>query len=638
MSKTMSIRRYVGFLCWTVFANFIFATRQTAAQSENPKELKLAFFPDEPRFSGCYVLRPEKINDAPVYAMDTKQEGKYQFNYVYLHDKERQLWIVQPAKPDSNIGQPHFQGIGANPWTAKWEHEGLVVTEVVSTPVASTSGPTSPVPDFAAIDPLTLISFEKFVESKPMGYFKKIGGSKIWREESSIDAGGRDWTEINVDEHSLFLQSETDSIQIDLYMGTIYHSTNGFQSKDALYSIRNPVLLTSPSTEPSANPVIAVSAGTERVEFKTADKPGAGTDSDIDLELWGVLNGVEKYSGKIRVNPLISGNAFEQNSTDSCLIPIPGQLGSITKIQLTSNGQYPGSSWDIEWIKIQGRQFNINANIEKGSLKRDFSADAYTPPRPVYVIAHEVNGSNEIAGVIANGANAIEADFLWTGSTWVVQHPKDIAHSNPVQSDLTKWLSALKAVADQQGNEFAFVYFDIKNHLLKDSKANFATKINELYTQATAILPDDLNLLFSTSEYSDREAFVQIVPKLTSHHGVAIDCHNNPNEVAAYFSGLGVENVWYANGITSLLPERFAGPKVRPSLATAVALRDKAGQIKKVCSWTYVRRDSIREQFFSRSLDATIVEKSAVVMTVQMVNGGLTRLAKRNDQAFVVHR
>jgi Lipase (class 3) len=143
----MNIARLSTFSCSAFLFVVCLSTRVVHAQAESPRELKLVN-PAEQAFSGIYVLQPDKINDAPVYALDTKQEGQYQYIYIYLHDKNQQLWVVQPVKPDPNVWQPYAYGIGASPSSAKWQLEGMTVAanETLSpaTPPAPSPPPPSP--------------------------------------------------------------------------------------------------------------------------------------------------------------------------------------------------------------------------------------------------------------------------------------------------------------------------------------------------------------------------------------------------------------------------------------------------------------------------------------------------------------
>lgn len=383
-------------------------------------------------------------------------------------------------------------------------------------------------------------------------------------------------------------------------------------------------------------------AGYERVDVKTADKSGAGTDSNIDLELWGTLDGRETYSGKIRLNPLISGDAFERNSTNTVLV-LTVNLGGVHKLKVTSDGRYAGSAWDLEWIQVQGRRFAFNRNLDGNSAEVALDPVAPPPARPVYVIAHECNSAELASQAVGLGANAIEADFMWdsAGKKWVVQHPKDVfdkRHVNPVRTELEPWLAHVRGLAEQSPERLALIYFDIKKETIQGEKLSnqdFTASVATLYGASVAALPKDLNAIFSTGEFADRTGFDSIQANLPRNHGLAIDYHNSAEEVANHFQNVNVNNVWYANGITSLLPEPG---NLGKQLQSAVSLRDSQGRLKKAGSWTYERESSIHSQYFDRNLDFVLVEPAAIAATVKMVDGGLLRLARRRDDPFTVYR
>jgi len=81
---------------------------------------------------------------------------------------------------------------------------------------------------------------------------------------------------------------------------------------------------------------------------KTADKTGAGTDSNITMTIIGDKG---QTTAQV-VNPLISGNAFERNQTDTFTLSNAADVGTITGLVIQSDGQYAGSAWDLEWITV----------------------------------------------------------------------------------------------------------------------------------------------------------------------------------------------------------------------------------------------------------------------------------------------
>lgn len=90
---------------------------------------------------------------------------------------------------------------------------------------------------------------------------------------------------------------------------------------------------------------------TYTVNIKTADETGAGTDSNIDLVIYGSWG----QTSSIRINPLISGNAFETGDSDDFNFAAKN-VGEIKSIKITSDGSYAGSSWKLKSITIKNEK------------------------------------------------------------------------------------------------------------------------------------------------------------------------------------------------------------------------------------------------------------------------------------------
>lgn len=111
------------------------------------------------------------------------------------------------------------------------------------------------------------------------------------------------------------------------------------------------------------------------ITIYTGDVTGAGTDANIDLTIYG--DGQQKT---FRLNPLISGNAFERNQTDTLTLKNVGIL-TVDKITLTSDNSYAGAAWYLGWIDIKvagyenpGR-FTCNCWIDSDNPSRTLTSD-----------------------------------------------------------------------------------------------------------------------------------------------------------------------------------------------------------------------------------------------------------------------
>ncbi len=129
--------RFQALSAWLLFAPIA-----VQAQTAGVNALTV-FYPQDPNFNGSYLRDAKPINDNPVYIYDTKKEGKFRYLYVYLHNKNQQLWVLQPVPPDLTQLLADAQGIGPTPWAAKWDKPGFKVT-----PVGQTAGNPAPVANF----------------------------------------------------------------------------------------------------------------------------------------------------------------------------------------------------------------------------------------------------------------------------------------------------------------------------------------------------------------------------------------------------------------------------------------------------------------------------------------------------------
>jgi glycerophosphoryl diester phosphodiesterase len=265
--------------------------------------------------------------------------------------------------------------------------------------------------------------------------------------------------------------------------------------------------------------------------------------------------------------------------------------------------------------------------------------------RPFYLIAHQCNDISDIGGALAAGANGIELDVHWESvggeaASWWVYHD-DV--TSPSYTRLSGWLDEAKKQADAQGQQFALIYYDIKTpdtdqlSTLRDlTRSKLPIDLNVLYS--TAQIPGTIDLNSSSSPAPDH--FKDLAPGQRFNEGMAIDSQNDCVAVAKYFTGLGVMNYWYGDGISSLTPGFLTA--VESSVQSGVSARDKFNEIKKVYVWTLADSDSIKS-YLDMGVDAILVEANPlgsftatnIVATVKQVDGRSdVRMATRSDFAF----
>ena len=92
-----------------------------------------------------------------------------------------------------------------------------------------------------------------------------------------------------------------------------------------------------------------------KVKVQTGTESGAGTDSDIDLTITGTEGHIS-----VRLNPMISGNAFENGDQDTVYLNKYLDIGKLREVKVCSNGRGWGSDWSLKWIEIDDRRVYFN--------------------------------------------------------------------------------------------------------------------------------------------------------------------------------------------------------------------------------------------------------------------------------------
>jgi glycerophosphoryl diester phosphodiesterase len=236
------------------------------------------------------------------------------------------------------------------------------------------------------------------------------------------------------------------------------------------------------------------------------------------------------------------------------------------------------------------------------------------PPRPFYAVAHRTNSAAAIASALTAGANALECDLRRD----VVDHDGVFRWSTP----LDEWLEAARlALIDHP--QLALIYCDIKE----------PTAMGEIIVKVRARLPLSINVVFSCAAYADRVHFVPLVSSLRAREGFAIDEHEDPVEVGAFFSQNGVERCWYGNGIFVAGPP-WTLPRIEASVRDAIRLRDTQGTVKRVAVWTLADRVAM-ESYIRLGVDAILVNTSDLSKLTNLVGASTqVRMATRSEDAF----
>lgn len=158
------------------------------------------------------------------------------------------------------------------------------------------------------------------------------------------------------------------------------------------------------------NPTVSLTSTKARnynVQVKTGTYSGAGTDSNVYLTIFGNDNGTEVNTGRLLLNPLISGNAFESGDLDTILLENAKDVGTITKIKLEADINIVGDDWYAEYVTVDDKEFSIlkwvkEAEEFKPGTKKDYLVTIVTRPESG---SDSGNGTDDDIYLIINGTN-----------------------------------------------------------------------------------------------------------------------------------------------------------------------------------------------------------------------------------------
>ena len=153
-------------------------------------------------------------------------------------------------------------------------------------------------------------------------------------------------------------------------------------------------------------------------EIHTGDQSGAGTDSNIFVQLVGERG----ITNEVRLNRFISGNAFERNKTDKFSAEFNQDVGDIYKIMLRSDMLWGGPAWLVDYIKVRF------VRSTKSKKYRAFSS---------FQIAKWIEDKKTQEFMFTGG---YRSDVVDKGETYVEQQGKLIRLFNPTGNPMTKEL------------------------------------------------------------------------------------------------------------------------------------------------------------------------------------------------------
>ncbi len=278
-------------------------------------------------------------------------------------------------------------------------------------------------------------------------------------------------------------------------------------------------------------------------------------------------------------------------------------------------------------------------------------------PRPFYVIGHGANTLAAAGEYLAAGANGLEVDVnLMAGPTNVlcIGHGPNVGtgatakhHSVP----LVDFLRGLHELA-RTNRDFCLVYFDCKT--LAATPELGTRLLDAIRTHLTGAGADrvDLNVLISVGKLKETAMFAHIASQLGPHEALMVDGYSDPVAVSAFFTGAGVTNQAFADGIVPLNPF-LSQLAVYGAVRKACRLRNARHQIRFVGTWS-VNNPWWMSKYIKMGVDGIVVDRRMVWYNFCWANLGnglrsLTRLvreqgnnlgirpATRTDNPFALH-
>ena len=219
--------------------------------------------------------------------------------------------------------------------------------------------------------------------------------------------------------------------------------------------------------------------------------------------------------------------------------------------------------------------------------------------RPFYAIAHHCNQVAQLQKAFDGGANAIECDIEWDGALWV-RHPRVLKEPLPSGTPFDQYLPALCEVADEPGERFALLIFDIKPTMQRDHVTELWSRVHGELAVAR-----NLNVLFTVPELERAQVFDGMAAALGERESLGVDEEDEPERVSSYFAGANIARGCYGNGIDSGLPH--LGDSLEESIRRAVAIRDGAGSFTFVYRWTINTQEAMR-RYLDLKVDGLVTD------------------------------
>ncbi len=248
--------------------------------------------------------------------------------------------------------------------------------------------------------------------------------------------------------------------------------------------------------------------------------------------------------------------------------------------------------------------------------------------RPFYIIGHNPNTLPDVKLALAAGANAIEPDinvYAHDPTGLCMSHFEGDRDASP----LITYLRDLHQVV-KENEQLVLIIFDCKHAVTTPELGNtILTAIRNHLTHDT-----DIYIILSVGKLKEVSMFDEIKNILGPREGIMIDEENDPLSVTSYFKDNEVSNPCYGNGISIPLKMIF-GPKIRPGIERACALRAETGLPKFICVWT-VNSEHLKREYIRIGVDGIISDdlEELSKLSKEIEFQPVIRLATRDDNPF----
>ena len=244
--------------------------------------------------------------------------------------------------------------------------------------------------------------------------------------------------------------------------------------------------------------------------------------------------------------------------------------------------------------------------------------------RPIYNVAHMVNGDSQVNLDWVNNANAIEADLAFSadGSPDKFYHgfPCDCGRRCSYESDPVSHFAIIRRKAQDKTKNFALFWIDLKlgSSGIKDFFLS-GQKFAEVITRSGSLFPSGeevpINVLLGAVSLDQKDffrGFRQYIlsnrPELLPKFGYDFSDPNiDINEILKTFEGLGIrENIWMGDGTANCLRPFRSDKRLKQIIAKRDSYDGTSLAPFKVYAWTVDKKSSMRD-LLHLGVDAIIV-------------------------------